>query len=193
MSLSGGRKRDTHRGTGRHDAAPHQGSGRRAPHRGATARASGPRHRARPRRGRMVPHAMERYAGGRPTALCAPCGAPWKACSVSLCTVCNWAPHDESAHEGERCFQGHPLEVVGRYSNGRCRLCQKASSRRYRAANRLREIMRVRRWNQMRRGGRKPQRAKRSRGRQVPLAATPSSTAHLLIEDQDGPLIWIGQ
>lgn len=66
---------------------------------------------------------------------------------MARCLTCNWTAHDDSAHKGPRCRNGHVLSVVGVYqtaSGPRCRACACASSKRYRDANLLRERARVR-------------------------------------------------
>jgi hypothetical protein len=111
---------------------------------------------------------------------------------VSRCTYCNGHPHDASAH-AETCGNGHPLDIVGRYANGRCRACQRA-------------LVRARYWRDpeghraRNRAYKRRMRASReSHGREAvgsstgagapPLGRTPAP-ALVVIEDQGRPLAW---
>lgn len=49
---------------------------------------------------------------------------------LTRCTYCNWSTHDVSAH-GELCRNGHPLALVGRYRDGKCRQCHRDAVKRY--------------------------------------------------------------
>ncbi len=61
------------------------------------------------------------------------------------CTFCNWAPHPVSAH-GQVCRHGHPIAIVGRTNNGRCRVCHRATVKRYADRHRVEERERSRRY-----------------------------------------------
>jgi hypothetical protein len=62
-----------------------------------------------------------------------------------ICTACNWTRHDVSIH-GELCKNGHPIEIVGRYTNGSCRACQRAVVKRYYWAHREKRLAQWRAW-----------------------------------------------
>jgi hypothetical protein len=61
------------------------------------------------------------------------------------CTFCNWAPHPVSAH-GQVCRHGHPVAIVGRTNSGRCRVCHRATVKRYAERHRVEERERSRRY-----------------------------------------------
>lgn len=105
---------------------------------------------------------------------------------MSRCTYCNWATHDVSYHE-RLCVNGHPLDVVGVYKDGRCRACQRAASKRWRDAHLEQARERWRRWYANRRGAGVPLSGQSSVGR-----SRTEHTGLVLLEDQDGPLISIG-
>lgn len=66
---------------------------------------------------------------------------------MTPCPSCNWSRHDVSIH-GDLCAKGHPLEIVGMYTQGQrrpvCRECQREASRRYAATPRGQETQRLR-------------------------------------------------
>lgn len=78
---------------------------------------------------------------------------------MEMCKSCNWTRHPVSAHE-KLCPQGHPIDIVGRYSNGYCRACQRSASRAYRAAHLETERERVKKWDALHRVRSKRARAK---------------------------------
>lgn len=106
---------------------------------------------------------------------------------MSTCTSCNWSVHDVSVH-GEFCANDHPLDIVGRYRDGRCRACHRAVVKRYYWAHRDKIRAYWRRWY-----------ANKMRGRRAFVGSVDSGPAPLLehaglvlLADQDGPLISIG-
>jgi hypothetical protein len=114
---------------------------------------------------------------------------------VARCLYCNGRPHDTSYH-AEACGHGHPIDIVGRYPNGRCRECQRALVRARYWADPEGHRARWRAWRERKRASRE------SHGREAvgsstgagapPLGRTPAP-ALVVIEDQERPLAWVSR